>query len=57
MARARLAAQDTNEALSAAADVTLDNRGTPEALARAARDAVRRLLARTAVESSRGSAC
>ena len=56
-ARARLAAQDTNEALSADADVTLDNRGTPEALARAARDAVRRLVARTAVESSRGSTC
>ena len=42
-ARARLAAQDSNEALSAAADVTLDNRGTLESLARSAREAVARL--------------
>ena len=44
-ARARLTAQDSNEASSAAADVTLDNDGTPEALARAAREAVSRLRA------------
>ena len=50
-ARARLAAQDSNEASSAAADVTLDNDGTPEALARAAREAVSRLRA------GRGAPC
>jgi dephospho-CoA kinase len=44
-ARARLAAQDSNESLSAVADVTLDNDGTAEALARAAREAVSRLRA------------
>jgi len=44
-ARARLAVQDTNEALSAAADVTLDNRSTPESLALAAREALARLRA------------
>jgi len=37
--------QDTNEALSAAADVTLDNRSTPESLALAAREALARLRA------------
>jgi len=39
-ARARLAAQDSNQELSAAADATLDNRGTPESLALSARDAL-----------------
>jgi dephospho-CoA kinase len=44
-ARRRLAAQRTNEAFAAAADVTLDNTGTADELARAARDAVSRLIA------------
>lgn len=44
-ARARLAAQRGDEAFAAAADVVLDNRGTREELARAAREAVRRLRA------------
>jgi len=44
-ARRRLAAQRTNEAFAAAADVTLANTGTPDDLARAARAAVTRLLA------------
>uniref|UniRef100_A0A832I085 Dephospho-CoA kinase n=1 Tax=Eiseniibacteriota bacterium TaxID=2212470 RepID=A0A832I085_UNCEI len=44
-ARARLAAQRTNERFAAAADAVLDNRGSPEDLARAARDAVARLRA------------
>jgi dephospho-CoA kinase len=44
-ARRRLAAQRTNEAFAAAADVTLDNQGTVAELATAARDAVRRLRA------------
>jgi dephospho-CoA kinase len=39
----RLAVQRTNHAFAAAADVTLDNTGTPEDLARAARAAVPRL--------------
>jgi dephospho-CoA kinase len=39
-ARRRLAVQRSNTAFAAAADVTLENRGTPEDLARAARDAV-----------------
>jgi len=57
-ARARLAAQDSNEDLSAAADVTLDNRGTPESLARAAREAVSRLRAGAAVPGAgRGRSC
>jgi len=43
-ARARLKAQRTNEEYARAADEVLDNRGTPEALAAAARAAVRRLL-------------
>lgn len=44
-ARRRLAIQRTNEAFAAAADVTLENTGTPADLARAARDAVSRLIA------------
>jgi dephospho-CoA kinase len=44
-ARRRLAVQRTNEAFAAAADVTLENTGTPDALARAAREAVSRLIA------------
>lgn len=44
-ARARLAAQRTNEAFAAAADVVLDNRGTPQALAERARAALERLRA------------
>jgi dephospho-CoA kinase len=43
-ARARLKAQRTNEEYARAADEVLDNRDTPEALAEAARAAVRRLL-------------
>jgi dephospho-CoA kinase len=46
-ARRRLAVQRTNAAFAAAADVTLENRGTPEELARAARDAVARLVRET----------
>jgi dephospho-CoA kinase len=42
-ARRRLAVQRSNEAFAAAADATIENRGTPEELARAARDAVARL--------------
>jgi dephospho-CoA kinase len=45
-ARARLAAQRTNEAFAAAADVTIENTGTPEALEHAARRAVARLRER-----------
>jgi len=48
-ARARLAAQDSSEELSAAADVTLDNRESAEALARAAHDALARLRAEAAL--------
>jgi dephospho-CoA kinase len=48
-ARARLAAQDPREVLSAAADVTLDNHGSADALAVAARDAVSRLRAEAAL--------
>jgi dephospho-CoA kinase len=44
-AQRRLAVQRTNEAFAAAADVTLENTGTPDALARAAREAVSRLIA------------
>jgi dephospho-CoA kinase len=44
-ARARLAAQRTNEAFASAADVTLDNHGTRDELAQAARQAVSRLRA------------
>jgi len=44
-AQRRLSVQRTNEAFAAAADVTLDNTGTPEDLARAAREAVSRLIA------------
>jgi len=43
-ARARLGAQRTNEEYARAADVVLENHGTPEALAAAARGAMRRLL-------------
>jgi len=43
-ARSRLAAQRTNEEYARAADEVLDNRGAPEALAAAARAALRRLL-------------
>lgn len=58
-ARARLAAQDSSEDLSAAADVTLDNQGTPESLTRAAREAVSRLRAGTAPtpKAGRGGSC
>src|SRR5262245_10893184 len=58
-ARARLDAQDSNDDLSAAADVTLDNEGTPEALARAAREAVHRLRAGAAAapRAGRGRPC
>jgi dephospho-CoA kinase len=45
-ARARLAAQRTNEAFAAAADVALNNRGSTDELAKAARDAVQRLQGR-----------
>jgi dephospho-CoA kinase len=44
-ARARLQVQRSNEAFAAAADLTLDNGGTREALERAARAAVVRLMA------------
>jgi dephospho-CoA kinase len=47
-ARRRLAAQRSNEAFAAAADVTLENRGTEAELARAARAAV------AALRSGRG---
>jgi dephospho-CoA kinase len=46
VARDRLGVQRTQAAFSAAADVTLENDGSPEALVRAAREAVRRLSAR-----------
>jgi dephospho-CoA kinase len=55
-ARARLSAQDSNEAARASADITLDNDGTPEALALAAREAVRRLRAGGA-STARGRSC
>ncbi|HEY6866175.1 MAG TPA: dephospho-CoA kinase [Candidatus Eisenbacteria bacterium] len=42
-ARARLAAQRTNEAYARAADETVENVGSPEALVAAARDAVERM--------------
>ena len=42
-ARARLKAQRTNEEYARAADVVLENRGSPEALATSSRAAVRRL--------------
>lgn len=45
-ARARLAAQWDNERYAAAADRTIDNRGTREALERAAREAVAELRGR-----------
>jgi dephospho-CoA kinase len=45
-ARARLAAQRTDAAFTAAADETIDNRGSVEDLARAARAALRRIAAR-----------
>jgi dephospho-CoA kinase len=48
-ARARLAAQDSSTVLAAAADVTLDNRGSADALVRAAREAVVRLRAGAAL--------
>ena len=58
-ARARLAVQDSNEELSAHADVTLENHGTAEALAGEARDALRRLRAGPALQpgAQRGKAC
>lgn len=53
-ARSRIKAQRTNEEYARAADAVLDNRGTPAALADAARAAVRRLLeAREARSKSR----
>ena len=45
-ARSRLAAQRTNAEYAAAADVTLENRGTRDDLVRAAREAVGRLRSR-----------
>jgi dephospho-CoA kinase len=54
-ARARLAVQDTNEVLSTAADVTLDNRGTTESLARAAREAIARLRAGSRAQAGGGA--
>jgi dephospho-CoA kinase len=51
-ARARLAAQRTNERFAAAADVVLESSGTPMALERAARAAVTRLRAARAAEGS-----
>ncbi|HEY2955954.1 MAG TPA: dephospho-CoA kinase [Candidatus Eisenbacteria bacterium] len=54
-ARARLAAQDSNRELSAAADATLDNRGSPEDLARAAREAVARLREGRSLGTKRGA--
>jgi len=57
-ARARLMAQDSNEELSAGADVTLDNRGTTDALIRSARAAVNRLRAADALpRAGRGETC
>jgi dephospho-CoA kinase len=53
-ARARLQAQRTNEEYARAADTVIENRSTPEALAEAARDAVRRL--RAARDAQRGAA-
>lgn len=53
-ARARLAAQDSNEILAEAADVTLDNRGTLEELALAAREALGRLRAGPALQPGTG---
>ncbi len=50
-ARARLKAQRSNEEYARAADEVLDNRGTPEALAAAARAALQRLLAARAERS------
>lgn len=52
-ARRRLAAQRTNEAFGLAADVTIENRGTPEELVHAARAAVARLRARGPRKDSR----
>ena len=46
-ARRRLGVQPDDARLAAAADVVLDNQGTPEALARAALEAVQDLRART----------
>jgi dephospho-CoA kinase len=57
-ALARLAAQDSNEELAAAADVAIDNQGTPESLARAAHEAVGRLRAAIALPGAgRGGTC
>jgi len=53
-ASARLVAQDSNETLAAAADVTLDNHGTLEALALAAREALGRLRAGPALQPGAG---
>lgn len=52
-ARARLAAQRTNEAFAAAADVTLVNQGSAEELRRQARAA----LASLEAESTKGTGC
>ena len=46
-AKSRLAAQRSNEAFAAAADVTLDNRGSQLELAHAARAAIERLRSRS----------
>jgi dephospho-CoA kinase len=56
-ARARLNAQRTNEGFAVAADVALDNRGSTDELAEAARDAVRRLHGETGPDGPRGEAC
>jgi dephospho-CoA kinase len=52
-ARARLAAQRSNEAFAAAADVTLVNQGSAEELRRAARAAIATL----AGQSTKGTGC
>ncbi len=57
-ARARLAVQDSNETLAAGADAVLDNRGSPEALERAALETVERLRGRTLHPGTRrGTTC
>jgi len=55
-ARARLAAQRTNEEYARAADAVIENHGTPEALATAARTAVRGLRAARAGARAPGEA-
>jgi dephospho-CoA kinase len=52
-ARRRLAVQRSNDAFALAADVTIENQGTPEELVAAARAAVARLRARDSRKDSR----